>query len=232
MERLDMTRVLILDGSIHREVYRPDDGWRQWLGAVPSDSVHLPSGSPVPDLAGYSHLVVTGSESSITAPEPWFEQEANAIRRAVELGLRVLGSCFGHQALVRVLSGPEHVARSATPEIGWVAVHWSESDALCAELGNPSWMFASHFDEVPSPPPPWRVLGHSAGCAVQAVRYGARPIWGIQAHPEITPAEARTLMQGFLRIAPEHAALVRAALAQSPRDDGVIAELVRRFLAA
>jgi GMP synthase-like glutamine amidotransferase len=226
-----MTRVLILDGSLHRELYRPDEGWRQWLGPC-ADSVHLPSNQPVPDLAAYSHLIVTGSESSILALEPWFEQEARAIRQAFARDLRILGSCFGHQALVRELSGAEHVARSGTPEMGWVAVHWTASDPLCVGLPNPSWMFASHFDEVPSPPPPWRVLGHSAQCAVQAVRYGARPIWGIQAHPEITPAEARTLMRGFLQIAPEHARLVGAGLEQVARDDGAIVEIVRRFLGA
>jgi GMP synthase-like glutamine amidotransferase len=226
-----MQRVLILDGSIHRDVYCPDAGWRQWLGATASDVVHLPSGGVVPELGGYTHLIVTGSEASIVRPEPWFEVEARAIVAAAERGLPTLASCFAHQMLAFALSGPRHVARSATPEMGWVAVHWTAADPLFDALPNPSWMFASHFDEVPAPPQPWKVLGHSAGCAVQAMRYGAQPIWGIQAHPEITPPEARTLMEGFLRIAPEHAALVGAALAQPPRDDGVIAEIVRHFLA-
>ena len=228
-----MPRVLILDGSLHRDVYRPDEGWRQWLGATAIDSVHLPSGGSVPDLGGYTHVIVTGSEASIVAPEPWFEVEVRVVRQAAERGLCILGSCFGHQMLALALSGPRYVGRCATPEMGWIPVRWLGSDPLCDELPNPSWMFASHFDEVPAPlPPPWIALAESAGCAVQAMRYGERPIWGIQAHPEITPEEARTLMQGFLRLAPQHAALVGSALAAAPRDDGVIGEIIRRFLLA
>jgi len=225
-----MTRVLILDGSIHHDVYRPDEGWRQWLGAVPADAVHLPSGGRVPELDLYTHVIVTGSECSIVSPEPWYDAEAKAVRRAAERGLPILASCFGHQMLALALSGPRHVGRCAVPEMGWIEVRWLGSDPLFDGLPNPSWMFASHFDEVPAPPAPWTILAASAGCPVQAMRHGKQPIWGIQAHPEITPSEARTLMQGFLRLAPEHAALVGAALATAPRDDGVIAEIVRRFL--
>ncbi|MBI5537354.1 MAG: type 1 glutamine amidotransferase [Deltaproteobacteria bacterium] len=225
-----MRRVLILDGSIFPEMYTPTAGWRQWLGEVASDSVHLPSGGSVPDLAAYSHLIVTGSESSIVRPEPWFEAEAEAVRRAFDRGIPILGSCFGHQMLARTLSGLPCVARSTTPEIGWVAVEWTASDPLIDGLPNPTWMFTSHFDEVRDLPAPWKVLGKSAGCRVAAMRFGDRPIWGIQPHPEITPREGRILMEGFLARAPDKASLIQPALAQQPRDDAAIVEIVRRFL--
>ena len=93
-------------------------------------------------------------------------------------------------------------------------------------------MFAAHFDEVVDPPAPWRVLARSASCAVQAMRYGERPIWGIQAHPEIFPEHAVELMRGFLTRAPEKAHLVRPGLDQTPRDDGLALAIVRRFLAS
>jgi GMP synthase-like glutamine amidotransferase len=225
-----MRRVLILDGSIYPEMYTPTTGWRQWLGDVPSDSVRLPSGGTVPPLAPYSHLIVTGSESSIVRPEPWFEAEAEAVRGAFDRGIPILGSCFGHQMLARTLCGAASVASSSTPEIGWVAVQWTASDPLIDGLPNPSWMFTSHFDEVRDLPAPWKMLGRSAGCGVAAMRYGDRPIWGIQPHPEITPREGRILMEGFLARAPDKAELIKPALAQQPHDDGVIVEIVKRFL--
>ena len=225
-------RVLILDGSIYPDIYRPADEWRALLGGVPADAVHLPSGELVPDLAPYTHIIVTGSEASINRPESWFDVEVDAVRRAFELGKPMLGSCFGHQMLARALSGPEYTAVSPTPEVGWIDVEVIEEDELLDGLRSPLHMFASHFDEVTSPPAPWRVLAQSTGCAVQVMRYADRPVWGIQAHPEIPPQNARRLMEGILTRAPQMAPFIRPALSQPPRDDGIAEEIVRRFLSA
>jgi len=223
-------RVLILDGCIYPEFYRPCTDWRALLEDVPSDAVHLPSGEAVAEIDSYSHVIVTGSEASISKPEPWFDAEIAAIRAAFELGKPILGSCFGHQMLAVALSGKEYAAPSPTPELGWAPVAITARDELFDGLPNPFWVFVSHFDEVRDPPPPWKVLARSEGCTVQAMRFGERPIWGIQAHPEITPDCGRVLLEGFLDKAPERAGLIRAALAQTPRDDGLALALTRRFL--
>lgn len=225
-------RVLILDGSIYPEIYRPVEHWRALLGPVPSDAARVSFGEEVPDLARYTHLIVTGSEASITEWRPWYDVEAEAVHRACELGKAIFGSCFGHQMLVYALSGEGHTAASATPEVGWIKVNLTEEDELLAGLPDPLHVFAAHFDEVKAPPPPWQVLAQSARCAVHAMRYGDRPIFGLQAHPEISPNDARTLLEGEIPRFPEKADLLRRALSQEPKDDGVASEIVRRFLAA
>lgn len=176
---------------------------------MPADAVRLPSGESVPDLAPYTHIIVTGSEESINLPEPWFDVEAEAVRRAFELGKPMLGSCFGHQMLSRALSGPQYTAISPTPEVGWIEVEVIEKDELLDGLKNPLHVFASHFDEVKSPPPPWELLAQSTGCAVQVMRYADRPI---QPHPEIPPDNARRLMEGILTRAPQMAPFILPAL--------------------
>lgn len=224
-------RVLILDGAIYTTVYHPTNDWRRLLGDVTIDSVYLPSGDALPEIESYTHIIVTGSEASIVEPVPWFEVEALAIRSAVDLGKPVLASCFGHQMLVRTLAGTEWVGTSPTPELGWIEVEIVASDDLLDGLPNPFHTFAAHFDEVrPNLPPPWRILASSEQCQVQAVRYGDRPIWGIQSHPEIRPKEARRLLKMALIGIPQREHLARKALAQTPTDDGVAAEIVRRFL--
>ena len=225
-----MPRVLILDGSIHRDVYRPDEHWRKLLGDLPSDSVHLPSGAAVPPLEPYSHLIVTGSEASIVEPAPWYDPAVDAVRQAAHADLRILGSCWGHQLLALALSGPQHVRRSPTPEVAWIEVERTADDELLADLPTRWHVFASHFDEVHLPPPPWRVLAHSPHCAVQVMRWGDRPVWGLQAHPEIDPPTARLLLEGFLRYAPQHADVVRPALAATPHDDATAPAITARFL--
>jgi GMP synthase-like glutamine amidotransferase/Flp pilus assembly protein TadD len=227
-------RVLIMDGSIFPDIYRPAEEWRALLEGVPADAVRVSAGEPLPDLGPYTHLIVTGSEASITRPEPWYEVEAGAVRAFASAGKPVLGSCFGHQLLALALSGPACVRASATPEIGWIAVEVEGpgDDELLQGLPRRFHVFAAHFDEVCDLPAPWIPLASSAGCAVQAMRYGSAPIWGLQAHPEITPERAGILLRGFLDRAPDKAQLVAPALRQIPRDDGLAPAFVRRFLGA
>lgn len=225
-----MKRVLILDGAIYPDLYHPTDHWRSELGGVDSDSVHLPSGQPVPDLGRYTHVIVTGSEGSITKPAPWYEVEAAAVRRAFEAGLPMLGSCFGHQMMALALSGEKHAVASGTPEFGWMEVNILTEDHLLQDLPNPFHTFNFHFDEVAGPPEPWQVLARSSGCAVQIMRYADRPVWGIQAHPEIPPDDARVLMEGYSSLNPDRAELIAPAMKATPRDDMILGRIVRRFL--
>ncbi len=223
-------RVLILDGSIYPDLYHPTDHWRVLIDGTPFDSVHLPSGQEVPDPAGYTHVILTGSEASIMEPEAWYHVESQAVQRAIDRGVPMLGSCFGHQMLAKTLSGPGHVRRSPTPELGWASVDVIEDDPLFCGLKNPFNVFVSHFDEVIDPPAPWKIIAKSGQCAVQVMRYGEKPVWGIQSHPEITPEDGKLLLEGFIEKAPEKEDLLRAALAQTPRDDLLAREIVRRFL--
>jgi GMP synthase-like glutamine amidotransferase len=225
-------RVLIVDCSIFPDIYRPAEHWRALLGGAPADAVHLPSGEAPPDLAAYTHVVLTGSEASIVRPEPWYEVEAGLVRRAAAGGKAILGSCFGHQMLALALCGPRHVRASATPELGWAAIDAVGADPLLDGLPDPFHAFVAHFDEVVEPPPPWRVLARSAGCAVQVMRCGDAPIWGVQAHPEIDVGTGRFLLEGLAGKAPERAGIIGRALGEVPRDDGVAGEIVRRFLSS
>ncbi|MEN6369952.1 MAG: type 1 glutamine amidotransferase [Thermotogota bacterium] len=225
-------RVLVLDNSIDRATYRPAEEWSQHFGDVPFDAVHVPSGEPIPPLDRYTHLLVTGSEASARQPEPRFDVEADVVRGAVDRGLAVLGSCFGHQMLARVLSGREYVRPAPIPELGWVAVDILEPDPLLAGLVTPWHAFAAHLDEVVAPPAPWRVLAANDACAVEAMRYGDRPVWGIQPHPETPPDHARVLMQAAISQHPEYEREIRQALASPVRDDRTAAKIVAAFLAA
>ena len=225
-----MKRVLIVDGSIFPDIYRPAEHWRSLLGDIQSDAIHLPSGEPVPSLDEYSHLIITGSEASIVADDDWFNVEEQVIREAFEQRKPILGSCFGHQMLARAISGKEFVRRSLSPELGWTSIEVTDDDELFNGLKNPFSVFVSHFDEVCNPPPPWRVIGKNEFCTVHIIRYADRPVWGIQSHPEITPENGRILLEGLVERVPDQSDQIRAALEQKPRDDRIAREIVHRFL--
>jgi len=223
-------RILVLDGSIDRSVYRPVEQWARYLDAVRFDAIHLPSNAPVPPLDRYTHILLAGSEALFEQPEVWFEVEADIVRDAVDRGLAVLGSCFGHQMLAWALSGPEYVRRAPIPELGWVAVDIVKPDPLVADLPNPWHAFTSHLDEVVAPPTPWCILAANEACAVQAMRYGDRPVWGIQPHPETSPEEALFQMEAGIERYPEYAQQIRQTLKSPVRDDGATPQLIEAFL--
>jgi len=223
-------RVLIVDSSIDPSVYRPVEQWARHLREVPFVAVRPPAGEPVPDLDRFTHVLLTGSEARFEEPASWFEVEADLVRDAVDRRLAILGSCFGHQMLAWALSGARYVRCAPRPELGWIEIDILEDDPLFEGIPNPWNVFASHRDEVVDPPPPWRVLAATRSCAVQAIRYGDRPIWGIQPHPETNPEEGRTLMGAAVERFPEEADRIRRAMAQPVRDDNVAQRLVDAFL--
>jgi GMP synthase-like glutamine amidotransferase len=225
-------RVLILDNSLNRPIYRPERQWKRHLEGVPTGAVHMPSAEEVPSLDGYTHVIITGSTASLVAPPPWADVEAELVREAAERGLAILGSCFGHQMLVYALSGSDYVARAASPEVGWVAVQISGEDPLFVGLPNPWHAFAWHYDEVVNPPPPWKVLGSTPACGIHAIRYGDAPIWGLQSHPEATPCDAKTLLLLQRLFRDGNSIEICVALCQKPQDDEIIGVLVERFLDA
>jgi len=225
-------RVLILDNSLNRPIYQPVRQWKGLLKGVPSDAVHMPSEVPVPSLDDYTHVIISGSTASLVEPPTWVDAEVALARGAAKRGLAILGSCFGHQILVYALSGPEHVARAASPEVGWVAVEMSGEDPLFADLPNPWHAFAWHYDEVVDPPLPWRVLGSTSLCEVHVIRHGNDPIWGLQSHPETKPCAAKSLLLLQKVFRDWGSEEISAALCRSPHDDEIIGVIVERFLAA
>ena len=229
-------RLLIVDLSVNPEVYRPVDHWRPHVEAlgVPLD-VCRPSDGDIPvDLAPYSHAILTGSEASILADTGWIVRSCELTRALDARGVKLLGSCFGHQMLARALSGRAFVRRTPTPEFGWVEVRKRESggatDPLTDALPDRCHVYTSHFDEVFPLPPGWECVAETADCACAVIRRASGGAWGIQPHPEIGVEEGRALQASYLETMPERRTVLQAGWHGAPHDDGIAPALVRGFL--
>jgi GMP synthase-like glutamine amidotransferase len=153
------------------------------------------------DQGAFTHLILSGSEASTTVAQPWDQPLERLVRGFVNAGKPVLGICYGHQFLAKILAGPGHVRRSRTPEFGWLAPRL-EPSPLFQGLEAPCFMVC-HFDEVFALPPEFHVLAASERCAVHAFQYRDLPIWGVQFHPEYGPEEAGPIFQAVCRKSPE-----------------------------
>ena len=223
--------VLIIDNAVHRFLFKPCWHWKTHLKDVDTMVVNLPSGRSAPPIDSFTHVILTGSEASIVEPRPWFETEARLIRELVERGIPILGSCFGHQMLVYALSGPEYLQRSDPPEVGWAQIEMAESDPLFDELPNPWSTFVYHFDEVVDPPAPWQKLGRTRHCDTHVLRYGDRPVWGIQPHPEISSGKSRFFLCLTLLLGRKPLRHILRALRDAPPRNETADTVLRRFLA-
>jgi len=225
-----LPRVLIVDNAVHRFLFKPAWHWKAHLRGVQTRTVNVPSGAAIPPLDRFTHVLLTGSEASILEPRPWFAAEAELIRDAVNRDVPILGSCFGHQMLVRALSGPEYLRRSDPPEVGWARIEMTGTDELFDGLPNPWSTFVYHFDEAADPPEPWRKLGRTRYCDTHVLRYSDSPIWGIQAHPEISSRKAKLLLRFTLLFGHKPVRHILHALRNAPPRNDVADTVLRRFL--
>jgi len=223
-------RVAIIDNAVFPEVYEPVEHWSRYLDAPWEGFVARER--EFPDPARFSHIILTGSEASILERDPWVDEEAALVREAAAGGKALLGSCWGHQLLVFALAGERHVRRAAGPEIGWIGLRLDRTSDLLGPEGETAFTFSSHFDEVFDLPAGFQVLASTGACAVQAFHLAGTAIWGLQCHPEIDIPTGRRFLQDLVGRGFKGRDALLAALAQTPRDSGLIRRIVREFLAA
>ena len=147
----------------------------------------------------FSHLVISGSEASITEEQEWEAGLRAVLDAALDGGFPVLGLCYGAQLIAKHLGGPEAVGKLETPEFGYVRIPLP--DASSAEpapppAGRPPWagLFAGienpvgiemHYDCIRAAPPGFRVLSRSDR-AIQIMVHEEAPVVAYQFHPEFS----------------------------------------------
>ena len=226
-------RLLVIDNSMDQTIYSPVDHWRVHARCK-VDVVRPPAGGFPGELARWSHVIITGSEASILEDYDWILEECRLVERLAERAVPVLASCFGHQLVVRALSGKPHVRRCPAPEFGWVEVCGAgparRTDPIVGSLPEPFFVFSSHFDEVYPLPEDWERLCKSRLCNNAVVRWRKGPVWGIQHHPEIGIEQGADLMDALLEKMPDRKSLVLAGFEAARRDSLVTGAIVANFL--
>ncbi|HEV7774790.1 MAG TPA: glutamine-hydrolyzing GMP synthase [Conexibacter sp.] len=137
-------------------------------------------------------LILSGGPASVyAAGAPRLEREL------LELGIPVLGICYGMQLIATELGGT--VEGAEVGEFGRSELIVREPGRLFAGLPAQQTCWMSHRDTVFAPPPGFTALASSTASPVAALENVERGIYGIQFHPEVvhTPY-GQTILERFL----------------------------------
>jgi len=128
-------------------------------------------------------------------------------RAAYEIGVPILGICYGQQVMMQDLGGQVEAGEHATAEFGRAYVSPTETrDALLAgwfmDGSGREQVWMSHGDHVSEIAPGFEVLGTSPGAPFAITADPARQFYAVQFHPEVhhTP-NGRTIYENFVRLA-------------------------------
>jgi GMP synthase (glutamine-hydrolysing) len=137
-------------------------------------------------------VILSGGPASVYA-----EGAPPLERELLELGIPVLGICYGMQLLALALGG--RVEGAEIGEFGRSQLTVREPGTLLAGLPEQQSCWMSHRDTVFEPPPGFTALASSTASPVAAFESPEREIYGIQFHPEVvhTPY-GQQVLQNFL----------------------------------
>jgi GMP synthase (glutamine-hydrolysing) len=137
-------------------------------------------------------LILSGGPASVYA-----QGAPRLDRELLELGIPVLGICYGMQLIATELGGT--VEGAEVGEFGRSELTVREPGRLFAGLPAQQTCWMSHRDTVFSPPPGFTALASSTASPVAALENVQRGIYGIQFHPEVvhTPY-GQTILERFL----------------------------------
>jgi GMP synthase (glutamine-hydrolysing) len=153
-------------------------------------SVVLPFNASLEEIRSYSPagIILSGGPSSV------YDTDAPlADKKVFELGVPVLGICYGLQFMVYALGGK--VVPAAKREYGHAKVDIQQSDSqLFHGLPNQLAVWMSHGDSAEELPPGFRLTAKTPN-AVAGIENAKRKMWAVQFHPEVhhTPLGADIL---------------------------------------
>ncbi|WP_066260876.1 glutamine-hydrolyzing GMP synthase [Hydrogenophaga flava] len=144
-------------------------------------------------------VILSGSHASV------YEVDDKAPDAVFELGVPVLGICYGMQTMAQQLGGK--VEAGKTREFGYAEVRARGHTALLKDIADFTtpeghgmlkvWM--SHGDKVTEMPPGFKLMASTDACPIAGMADESRGYFAVQFHPEVThTVQGRALLERFV----------------------------------
>lgn len=139
-------------------------------------------------------IILTGG------PNSCYEDGAPTYSKELfELGIPVLGLCYGAQLMQHVLGGK--VEKAPIREYGKTETFIDGSkDTLFAGVEEKTIVWMSHFDYISKIAPGFEIIAHTADCPVAAAAWEEKQLYAIQFHPEVLHTlQGKEILFNFVR---------------------------------
>lgn len=138
-------------------------------------------------------IILTGG------PNSCYEEGAPTYRKELfELGVPILGLCYGAQLMMHVLGG--RVEKAPVREYGKTEVFVENTSPLFTDVKSTTICWMSHFDYISNIAPDFEIIAHTADCPVAAAQCREKNLYAIQFHPEVLHTEEGTkMLYNFVR---------------------------------
>ncbi len=137
-------------------------------------------------------IILTGG------PNSCYEEEAPTYSKELfELGIPVLGLCYGAQLMNHVLGGT--VERADKREYGKTEVFINKQSPLFHNVAESTICWMSHFDYISNVAPGFKITAHTVDCPAAACEDVDNDLYAIQFHPEVLhTVEGKKMLQNFV----------------------------------
>ena len=146
------------------------------------------------------HIMSFGSNGVILSGSPESVHASGEVRSpecVFELGVPVLGICYGMQTMVHQFSGS--VESSDKCEFGYAKITTNDSCKLFDGLPQTQDVWMSHGDKVVNTGDHFQVVASSDNAPIAAVSHKYKPFYGVQYHPEVTHSEyGKEILENFV----------------------------------
>ena len=141
------------------------------------------------DLAG---IILSGGPASV-----YGDDAPEVPPELLDLGVPVLGICYGMQWMCQVLGG--HVDAAEHREFGRASIRIDDPTGVLDSISGHTVVWMSHGDQVASVPDGFHVYASTETCPFAVVGDPDRNLWGLQFHPEVTHSvRGREVIENFL----------------------------------
>ena len=137
-------------------------------------------------------IIFTGGPNSV------YEKEAPKVdAKILELGIPVLGICYGAQLMMHLLGGK--VATAPVGEYGKAEVTVNAGSSLFEGVSEKTICWMSHTDYIEKEAPGFEAVAYTESCPVAAAEHVKKKLYCVQFHPEVNhTAEGTKLLKNFL----------------------------------
>ncbi len=137
-------------------------------------------------------IIFTGGPNSVYA-----EGSPRVDKAIFDLGIPILGICYGCQLMAYTLDGK--VTPASTSEYGKTQTFYNTDSILFDGLSAEGISWMSHTDMVSAMPEGFESVAHSDSCPVAAMQNNEKKLYGIQFHPEVNhTADGVRMLHNFL----------------------------------